>query len=91
MVFSKAEPANVLGFISVATGISGQDSKHWEIKPLDSLANFFHGMPLPAAQPGDADALPVLKGPQLRRGDSRGADKTPDDIEEFLEQQQRLN
>jgi type I restriction enzyme, S subunit len=54
----------------------GKIPKGWEVKPLDSLANYLNGLALQKYPPENQSAsLPVVKIAQLKRGNTQGADR----------------
>jgi type I restriction enzyme S subunit len=56
----------------------------WEIKPLDSAAEFLNGLALQKYPPReDGTDLPVIKIAQLRKGSTEGADTSNDSISEI--------
>jgi type I restriction enzyme S subunit len=56
----------------------------WEIKPLDSVAEFLNGLALQKYPPReDGTDLPVIKIAQLRKGSTEGADTSNDSISEI--------
>ena len=60
----------------------GEIPEGWEVKPLDSIANFLNGLAMqkfPSC--GPEDALPVIKIAQLRTGSLIGADHSSCEIE----------
>jgi type I restriction enzyme S subunit len=52
-----------------------EDSRGWDVKGLDEVADFLNGLALQKFPPEDDEYLPVIKIAQLRTNDSKGADK----------------
>lgn len=52
----------------------GEVPKGWQVRPLDSVANYLNGLALQKFPPTGSDDLPVIKIAQLRKGDVVGAD-----------------
>jgi type I restriction enzyme S subunit len=60
----------------------GEIPEGWEVKPLDSVANFLNGLAMQKfPSRGPEDTLPVIKIAQLRSGSLVGADHSSRDIE----------
>lgn len=54
----------------------GEIPEGWEMRSLDSIANYLNGLALQKFPPeSDNDFLPVIKIAQLRAGNTKGADK----------------
>jgi len=53
----------------------GHIPKGWEIRSLDTIADYLNGLALQKYPPGDGPTFPVIKIAQLRRGDVGGADR----------------
>jgi type I restriction enzyme, S subunit len=54
--------------------LEGEENK-WEEKSLDEIADFLNGLALQKFPPEDDDYLPVIKIAQLRKNDTKDADK----------------
>lgn len=52
----------------------GEVPRGWQVRPLDSVANYLNGLALQKFPPTGSDDLPVIKIAQLRKGDAVGAD-----------------
>ena len=60
----------------------GEIPEGWEVKPLESVANFLNGLAMQKfPSRGPEDTLPVIKIAQLRSGSLVGADHSSRDIE----------
>jgi type I restriction enzyme S subunit len=53
----------------------GEIPAGWEVRGLDGIANFLNGLALQKYPPGSDPSLPAIKIAQLRKGDSKGADR----------------
>ena len=54
----------------------GEIPEGWEVRSLDSIANYLNGLALQKFPPeGDDEFLPVIKIAQLRAGNTNGADR----------------
>lgn len=58
----------------------GEIPEGWEVKSLDSIAQFLNGLALQKYPPEDDRWLPVIKIAQLRAGNSAGADRASADL-----------
>lgn len=59
----------------------GEIPEGWEMRSLDSIANYLNGLALQKFPPeSDNDFLPVIKIAQLRAGNTNGADKASTQI-----------
>ena len=59
----------------------GQIPEGWEMRSLDSIANYLNGLALQKFPPeSEAEFLPVIKIAQLRAGNTNGADKASTQI-----------
>lgn len=52
----------------------------WELRSLDSVADYMNGLALQKYPPSKGPTLPVIKIAQLRKGDSVGADRCSPDL-----------
>ena len=60
---------------------SGQIPEGWEMRSLDSIANYLNGLALQKFPPeSETEFLPVIKIAQLRAGNTSGADKASTQI-----------
>ncbi|WP_373530939.1 restriction endonuclease subunit S [Vampirovibrio sp.] len=53
----------------------GEIPKGWEVKSLDEIATYLNGLALQKFPPDNNDFLPVIKIAQLRKGDTKDADR----------------
>ncbi len=53
----------------------GPVPKGWQVKSLDTIADYLNGLALQKFPPQENDWLPVIKIAQLRKGDTIGADR----------------
>lgn len=60
--------------------VLGHTPKGWEIRSLDTIAQYLNGLALQKYPPCDSPTLPVIKIAQLRKGDSTGADRCHADL-----------
>jgi type I restriction enzyme, S subunit len=58
----------------------GHTPTGWEVRSLDRTAHYLNGLALQKYPAGDGRTLPVIKIAQLRKGDSRGADRCNSDV-----------
>ncbi|WP_339137460.1 restriction endonuclease subunit S [Kerstersia gyiorum] len=59
----------------------GEIPEGWEMRSLDSIANYLNGLPLQKFPPeSETEFLPVIKIAQLRAGNTNGADKASTQI-----------
>ena len=58
----------------------GEIPEGWEVKELDSIAEFLNGLALQKYPAGSGDALPVIKIAQLRAGHTRGAELASSEV-----------
>lgn len=58
----------------------GHTPKGWEVRSLDRMAHYLNGLALQRYPPGDGPTLPIIKIAQLRKGDTRGADRCSTDL-----------
>ncbi|MBW6140945.1 restriction endonuclease subunit S [Pseudomonas aeruginosa] len=55
--------------------VLGLVQKGWEVRSLDSIADYLNGLALQKFPPSEDAWLPVIKIAQLRKGDTEGADR----------------
>jgi type I restriction enzyme S subunit len=53
----------------------GEIPAGWEVRSLDSIAQYLNGLALQKYPPNEESTFPVIKIAQLRKGDSSGADQ----------------
>ncbi len=59
----------------------GEIPKGWKVKPLDKVADYLNGLALQKFPAEDGEeSLPVIKIAQLKKGDSKGADRASKNI-----------
>ena len=59
----------------------GEIPKGWKIASLSEIAHFLNGLALQRFPPEEEQALPVIKIAQLRKEDTKGADKASSNID----------
>ncbi len=59
----------------------GEIPKGWVVKPLDEIADYLNGLALQKFPPEGTEYLPVIKIAQLRKNDTKDADKASADID----------